>query len=299
MPIPLVLLAAMPAALLSLTPPDQPASNPPAPPAAAEPAVLAGPKVKTGEGRKSLVEREFGGKLKRLDVDPAQAALGLLELSDEEKAATDRVLVERAAIMDKLVTDHLREVAEMANAFQAGHTIEGLRLLKELFDKADAWRARGRLEDELAAKLGDPNATELRRLTGEYADAALAESAAEPGLSGKPRGRIGALMHERLTTLGHEIRRSYERTIGAGAKDLDALLKRLAVTPEQESVIRAAIQEAYVTTYGKPTRAQQTAAFLRIYGVLDAEQREELRKYMAEQRGTAESSTSAVRQDNK
>ena len=266
--------------LLTLTPPDQSA-----PPAASEPGVLAGPKVKTNDARKSLVEREFGGKLKRLDIDPAQAALGLLELGEEEKAATRTVLVERAAIMDTLVTDNLREVAEMASAFQARDTMEGLRLLKELFDKADAWRARGRLEDELAAKLSEPNATELRRLTKEYLDAALAESAAGPGLNGKPRGRLGALMHERLTNLGHEIRQSYERTIGAGAKDLDALLKRLAVTPEQESVIRAIIQDTYVATYGKPTKSQQTAAFLKIYGALEAEQRKEFAKYIGEQRG--------------
>jgi hypothetical protein len=258
--------------------------------------VLAGPKVKTGVARKSLVEREFGGKLKRLDVDPAQAALELLDLSEEERIATDRVRFERAAIMDKLVTDNLREVAEMANAFQARDTMEGLRLLKELFDKADTWRARGRLEDELAAELSEPNAAELRRITKEYLDAAIAESAAEPGLNGKPRGRLGALMHERLTTLGHEIRQSYERTIGAGAKDLDALLKRLAVTPEQESVIRAVIQDTYVATYGKPTKAQQAAAFLKIYGELDAEQRKEFAKYIGEQRGAAGSDTSTKEQ---
>jgi len=276
-----ILITMTTALLLTLTPPDQSV-----PPVASEPGVLAGPKVKTGDARKSLVEREFGGKLKRLDVDPAQAALELLDLSEEEQIATDRVRFERAAIMDKLVTDNLREVAEMANAFQARQTMEGLRLLKELFDKADAWRARGKLEDELAAELSEPNAAELLRLTREYMDAALAESAVEPGLNGKPRGRLGALMHERLTTLGHEIRQSYERTIGAGAKDLDALLKRLAVTPEQESVIRAVIQDTYVATYGKPTKAQQAAAFLKIYGELDAEQRKEFAKYIGEQRGS-------------
>ncbi len=283
--------------LVSLTPPDQPAPADPA--TGQEPSVLAGPKVKTGEGRKSLVEREFGGRLRRLDVDPAQATLGLLDLSAEEKAATRTVLEERAAIMDKLVTNNLREVAEMANAFQARQMTEGLRLLKELFDKAEDWRARGRLEDELAAKLGESNAAELRRMTREYMDAALAESAAEPGLNGKPRGRLGALVHERLTTLGHEIRQSYERTIGAGAKDVEALLKRLAVSPEQESTIRAVIEETYVATYGKPTRAQQTVAFLKIYNALDAEQRKELARYIGEQRGTVRSGAPEVSHDEK
>ena len=90
---------------------------------------------------------------------------------------------------------------------------------------------------------------------------------------------------ERLVAVGNEIRLSFERTVGAGAKDVDALLKRLGATPEQESTIRAAIQETYVTTFGKPTRAQQVAGFMKIYAALDGEQRKELAKYIGEQRG--------------
>jgi hypothetical protein len=96
-------------------------------------------------------------------------------------------------------------------------------------------------------------------------------------------------MLQKLSVLGNEIRQSYERTIGAGAKDVDALLARLGATPEQESVIRAVIQDAYVATYGKPTRTQQTTAFLKIYGALDADQRKELAKYIGEQRGSQSS----------
>jgi hypothetical protein len=281
--------------LLSLTPPDQDSTGSPA---KGERPVLSGPKVETARTQPTLVEREFGGKLKRLDVDPAQAALGLLELSEKEKDGTSRVLIERAAIMDTFVTDHLREVAETANAFQAQDWAGGLRLLNELMDKAHAWRARGKLEDELAATLTEANAAELRRLTREYVSASLAELAEEPGTNGKPRGRLAAVALERLTVLGHEIRQSYERTIGAGAKDIESLLKRLGVTPEQESVIRAVIQETYVATYGKPTKTQQTIAFLKIYGALDSEQRKELAKYIGEQRG-GRSGSPAEQQNSK
>jgi len=277
------------ATLPYLTPPDQTGERDVPVPVAAEPTndaqVLSGPKVKTAKTARSLVERGFGGKLKRLEVDPGQAALALIELSAQEKAAADAVLFERAAIMDKLVTDNLREVVEIANAFQAQDHAQGLRLLKGLMDNATAWRARHKLEDELAEKLTETNATELRRLTSEHIGAVVEESANEPGTNGKPRGRLAAVAIDRLTMLGHEIRQSYGRTVGAGAKDLDALLKRLAVTPEQESTIRVAIQDAYLATYGKPTKAQQTAAFLKIYNALDTEQRRDFAKYMGEQRG--------------
>ncbi|MBX3402797.1 MAG: hypothetical protein KF699_05205 [Phycisphaeraceae bacterium] len=261
-------------AMLTLTQPDP---NEAAQAGRAEsPPPLSGPKVASPDRPKSLVEREFGGKLKRLDVDPAQAALALLELSREETAATERILNERAAIMDRIVTDNLREVVEMAQAFAANDTMGGLRLAADLYKKAEPFVSRGRLVDELAGVLGDENAAELRRLTLEYGRAAIEESAQENGPNGRPRGRMGAVMHERLTTLGHEVRQSFERTVVAQGREFEALLKDLGVTPEQESVIRAVIEETYIATFGKPTRPQQTAGFIRIYGVLDAEQRREL-----------------------
>jgi len=267
------------ALVLGLTQPDPQ----PAPPQ--DPAVLAGPRVRTGDARATLIEREFGGKLKRIDTDPVQAVLGLLTLSPEEAAATQTILVERAAIMDKVVTDNLREVVRMAQAFQSQDAAEGLRLAADLFEKAAPLRARGTLEDELAATLTESNGTELRRLTREYRDAAITESAKEPGPGGKARGRIGAVAYERLAGLGNEVRLSFERTIGAGGKELEALLTSLGVSPEQESKLQAIIQDTYIATYGKPTRAQQVSGFLKIYGVLDADQRKEFARYIAEQRG--------------
>jgi hypothetical protein len=278
-----MLIAATVAVMLTLTQPDP---KPDAPPGAPDPAqALRGPKVEIPDRPRSLVEREFSGRLKRLEVDPAQAALALLRLSPEEKAATDRILDERAAIMDKIVTDNLREVVEMAQAFAANDQAAGLRLAGELYRKAEPFVMRGRLVDELSAVLSEENAAELRRLTQEYWRAAIEESALEQGAGGRPRGRMGAVMHQRLTTLGHEVRQSLERTVIAQGREFEALLGRLGVTPEQESVIRAAVEEAYVATMGKPTRVQQVAAFLKVYGVLNPEQRRELGRAIAGQRG--------------
>lgn len=260
--------------MLTLTQPDPGADAPANPPATAP--VLSGPKVETPDRPKSLVEREFSGRLKRLEVDPAQAALGLLQLSPEETAATERILNERAAIMDRIVTDNLREVVEMSQAFASRDSAAGLRLAGELLRKSGALVDRGRLVDELAGVLSEENAAELRRLTQEYWRAAIEESAQENGPGGRPRGRQGALAYERLVALGHEVRRSFERTVAARGRELESLLKDLGVSAEQESLIRAVIEETYVATFGKPTKAQQTAGFVKIYGVLDAEQRREL-----------------------
>ena len=263
---------AMTIAMFTLTQPDPGASATVSPPA------LSGPKVQSPNRPKSLVEREFGGRLKRLEADPAQAALVLLELSPEERAATERIFNERAAIMDRIVTENLRLVVEMSQAFQARDEVAGLALAADLYRKAGAFVERGRLVDELAAVLNEEQADELRRLTQEYWRAAIEETAQEKGPNGRPRGRQGALAYERLTMLGHEVRLSFERTVTAQGRELEALLKDLGVTPEQESVIRAVVEETYIATFGKPTRAQQVAGFVKVYDVLDAEQRRELAK---------------------
>lgn len=272
------------AVLLTLTQPDPGAATPDRP---EQPPALAGPKVQTAERPRSLVERDFAGRLKRLEVDPAQAALALLDLSAEEKAAADRILNERALIMDGVVTENLRQVVEMAQAFQARDTVAGLALAADLYKKAGAFVERGRLVDELAAVLSEDHASELRRLTQDYWRAAIDESAQEPGPNGRPRGRMGALTHERLVALGNEVRLSFERTVAARGRELEDLLKTLNVTPEQESKIRGVIEETYVATFGKPTKAQQALGFVKIYAVLNDEQRRELARLIREQRSAA------------
>lgn len=293
-----MLVAATAAALLTLTQPD-PGAAAPAPTAAPPP--LSGPKVESPERPKSLVERDFGGKLKRLEIEPAQAALALLDLNADEKAATEKILNERAAIMDTIVTDNLREVVEMSQAFAARDAAAGLRLAGELFRRSGAIVDRGRLVDELAKALTEANAAELHRLTIEYQRAAIEESAQQNGANGRPRGRQGAVAYERLAGWGNEIRLAFERTIVARGRELEDLLKELGVTPEQESKIRAVIEETYIATFGKPTKAQQTAGFIKIFGLLNDDQRAQLRKRLAEQRGVnaAESSTTGATRDSK
>lgn len=278
-----MLAAATAAALIFTLTQSDPGAAAPADTAA--PPALSGPRVENPDRPKSLVERDFAGKLKRLEVDPAQAALPLLDLNAEEKAATEKILNERAAIMDTIVTDNLREVVEMSQAFAARDAAAGLRLAGELFRKSGALVDRGRLVDELAGVLTEANAAELHRLTNEYLRAAIEESAQQNGVNGRPRGRQGAVAYERLAGWGNEIRLAFERTIVARGRELEDLLKQLGATPEQESKIRAVIEETYVATFGKPTKAQQTAGFIKIFGLLNDDQRAQLRKRLADQPG--------------
>lgn len=261
-----------------------------------DPSPLAGPKVNEQPGEKSpaapmdamtprtLVERDFEGKLRRLEVSPALAALELLSLSDEERQATQRILDERNMLMDELVQDHLKEITQLAGAFQSGDRAAGMKLLKPLIEDSAELRARGKLVDELAGALTEANAKELQRLTLEYTRALVNERMKDgnPQQPGKKLSRLEAGGYEYIAGLGQEIKRSYERVFALQAKDFDDLLAKLSLTPEQDSKIRALVTDLVQKTYGKSTQAQQTKVFLDAYAVLDADQRkvllEEVRK---------------------
>ncbi len=261
-----------------------------------DPSPLAGPKVDEQPGEKStptttdamtprtLVERDFEGKLRRLEVSPALAALELLSLSDEERKATQQIIDERNMLMDELVQDHLKEISQLAGAFQSGDRAAGMKLLKPLIEGSAELRARGKLVDELAGVLSESNAKELQRLTTEYTRALVSERMKDgnPQQPGKKLSRLEAGGFEYLAGFGQEIKRSYERVFALQAKDFDDLLAKLSLTPEQESKIRGMVTDLVQKTYGKSTQAQQTKVFIDVYAVLDEDQRkvllEEVRK---------------------
>lgn len=258
-----------------------------------DPPPLAGPKVNEQPREKSatemmaprtLVERDFEGKLRRLETSPAIAALELLSLTDDERKATQKIIDERNMLMDELVQDHLKEITQLAGAFQSGDRAAGMKLLKPLIEDSVELRARGKLVDELAGVLEESNAKELQRLTTEYTRALVSERMKDgnPQQPGKKLSRLEAGGYEYLAGIGQEIKRSYERVFALQARDFDDLLAKLSLSPEQESKIRGMVTDLVQKTYGKSTQAQQTKVFLDAYELLDADQRkvllEEVRK---------------------
>ena len=253
------------------------------PPAAEpkDPNVLRGPKVEEEAKARTLVSRDYQGKLVRLEVDPAQAALDLIELDPKDREAAHKIILERDALIDKLVFDNLKTIAELAQARQAGDAETTSRLIKDLWDKSAPWRERGRLADELARVLPDDKARQLKSLVDEYVRAAVEDRRAQPGKDGKAPGALGAVLAEGLEGFGREIKRSYERVFLSQAKDFDALIAKLQLTPEQESKVRQLVGDLFQKTYGKPTKAQSSKVFLQVYALLDPEQR----RMLAEQIG--------------
>lgn len=241
-------------------------------PAPAESAGLAGPSVKSPAGTTTLVERDMDGALKRLTVAPAEAAAHLLDLDEAARAKVNTILTERAALMDQLVSSHLRQIVELAGARQAGNTDEVRRLFREIWNDAGELKQRGTLGQDLARVLSASQSADLRRLTEEYMQVLITEEVTTNPGEGNA-GRMQAVTKVTVQMLGEEIRRSYDRVVGQRVRELDSLLLKLQTTPEQESTIRRITGDLFQATYGKPTDAQRSAMFVEVWKILTPEQR--------------------------
>lgn len=256
---------------------------------AADAAPLRGPAVDTtAKAAPSLVQRDFAGRIVKLDIPPAEAAAKLMTLDDDARAQVDRILLERSRILDKIVTDNLELLVRLQGAREGGEREEVARVFQELSAKAQPLRDRGQLAQELLGVLPDEQGRELRRLMQEYWQAivkqelddkknpgGVMDDAAAPAANPR-RDNREVMRQEMLAVVGGEIRRAYERTIGSAARDFDTLLAELNVTPEQESRIRKIVGDSFQASYGKATVQERTAVFAKVYEVLDEQQKTEV-----------------------
>lgn len=259
----------------------------PAPVEGANP--LAGPEVGPSStqraGKPSLIERDFEGKVKRLDERPEAAALRLLALSVEEKAATDAVLAERSAMLDTFVRENLNLLVRAQSAREGGNEGDRRAVYAEFREKLAPLAARGSLEEQLARCMTAGNAEQFRDLTREYWRAMVQEPAPMDGaMEGEGRGG-GGMVRLGLEAVGQEIRRAYERVIGEGTEKIEQLTAELQLTPEQHGKIRQLSIEFAQETGQKPTGLQKAGLFLQIRRELTPEQRERFVALIRERRG--------------
>lgn len=242
----------------------------------AEPA-LKGPKVEVPAAKATLVEHDFKGRLKRLEVPPEEAALKLLAVDDATKARTDKVFTERAAVLDRAVIENLELIAQIHSAGQSGDKAEALRLFQEFAKKLDSLKARGKLVDEVKAALPDDKRDRYAALVKEYHEAGVKDTMAA---SGEEKLTLKeAVGREVLQAVGREIKRSYDRQITGKSADYEKLLATLELRPEQESRVRNMVTDYVQVTKANPTAEQKRDLFWKIHKELDRDQRQKLVAY--------------------
>ena len=232
---------------------------------------------------RSIVQRDFQGRLKKLEENPAMVGLGKLALSAEEKQRVEKVIGDRAAALDTIVRDNLKLIIELAQAKQSGDTEATNRIQAQVLEKASPYFKRGTLMNEVHPALSEEHAAELKRMVNEYAAVVAEEKIADPMNGPKKENKVGALVAQGFEGFAAEAKASYERVIGGGGKEFESLIKLLQLTAEQESRIRQKAGDLFQKTYGKATKRQQFGLFMDIYAELDVEQRHRLAEYIGEE----------------
>lgn len=262
-------------------PADAPAAQPPS-----DSDALRGPTLTKHPDRPehSIVERDFNGKLRKLEDNPALVALHRLSLTPEQRAAAEKVVGDRAAALDTIVRDNLRLLVELAQAMQSGDTQSAGRLQAQAMEKAGPFLKRGPLVNELRPVLPEDTFAELRRMVDEYNALAAEDRMGDPMSGPRPGNKFGAMLAQGFEGFAAEARASYQRVVGQGGKDFENLIKILQLTPEQESAVRRIATDLFQKTYGKPTKRQQLRVFLDIYAELNPDQRRILAEHIGEER---------------
>ncbi|HYE02510.1 MAG TPA: hypothetical protein VD963_04670 [Phycisphaerales bacterium] len=260
-----------------------PAGTPPAPD------VLRGPVVAErgrDSGPASLVRRDFAGRLERPEGPAPEAALALLVLTPGEEARARAVLLERAAVVDRLVLDNL-ELLLRAQGLAEAEPAARARLVVDLAEAARPLTERGTMAQELERVLSAENGRRLRALVSEYVREAARERAtgAASGSARPTRAELRrALAAEAAEAVGLEFRLGVERTIGAAGRQFEELLQDLALSPEQEGRVRQIVGAAFEQSYGKLGRAERAAVFVRVWSVLEPDQQRRLAQLVIDER---------------
>jgi len=226
--------------------------------------VLSGPRIGLASKAATphaIIERDFDGKVRRLDTSPEEAALEHIDLTTEERAKVDEVLADRAALIDRLVRENLRTILDAAAAGQSGDRQGQVRALRELLSKAGELGERGRLRDQIVRVIAPEKADMLRMITDAYWKAVVEESEKADDERRGSRTRAGA--HEFLLAAGQEIRRSYERSIASKGAELDALLARLNLGEEKSTRVRNMFTDFGQKTLLNKATPEERRAFIR------------------------------------
>lgn len=246
-------------------------------------APLAGPQVgvhvQTGKSSLTLVRREFDGRLMRIESEPVAAAIAIMELSPADRQRADKVLLDRAVAIDRLLQDNMRLVLELQNAFQPGDDGDGQRALASLYEQAKPIFLKGQLVDLVAAQLPADQARELKRIVDDYRQAGIQDRMTR----GEQKDRFGAFLAENFTNFQKELEASGKRVFEGGDKDFAELSKKLDLTTEQEAKIQNMYLDMVAKSKGKPSKNDGLKVILQAMQLLSPEQKQKLREIIAQE----------------
>ncbi|MCA9305107.1 MAG: hypothetical protein KDA16_01130 [Phycisphaerales bacterium] len=237
----------------------------------------------------SIIQRTFEGTLQRLDIWPEEAAIELLDLTDESRERINDILASRAAAIDKVVSENLDELLKLANDGEGGRWFGALTRMRSFQKKINAKLEDTRpLVEQFAEVLPMEQADELTRMVEEYWDAFEADEVGEEieKLGGKMKASI-AEKAESLRIMGEELGRSYQRIEKSAAVYAEYFIRELGFTGENAQHVRDEVRE-FLSTIDDPENIKDDdwiPVIRRLYKKLDEAGRERLFEVILQQKG--------------
>lgn len=239
---------------------------------------LAGPRVATTQ-RTGIVQTEMSGRVLRPEKVIEQVAVERLTLSDDVRKRVDRVLLERAALIDRFVTDNLLLLNQAQTVGAAGTLKEKVTLFFVGLDRIRPAVGGPRLQDRIEAELPPDSAREFRAALREYWNALIAEAAATKPQDPPPPWAV--YLGESLASLGREIARSFQRQESSGTLVVDYLMADLGLSEKQLEIVREMKFDLLERSGMKPSVEEQKKLVIGVVAYLNEKQRDTLIKRFA------------------
>lgn len=240
------------------------------------PGLLAGPSLEPAARERTIVERDFDGRVKIPDPTPEQAALRLLAIDAETQPKIDRVLARRLQILSDFVGENLFLLQQLDTADKAGDKKGAILLALKAATELRALTENGTLQQQLARVLPVSQRREfnaiLARFWKEYAN----EQVKHPNKEGKARGRVEVVAEAKVQSLGREIERTVASMVGSGDLIARLLLKDITLLPEQRARVADIIELYARHAKDAPTDKQNQQLFVTLLTALDADQQKQL-----------------------
>jgi hypothetical protein len=232
---------------------------------------LAGPKVVEQEG-KSLIRRDFDGRVRILETSAPEEALDLLQLSAPEREAVEALLVKRAKLLEDFVADNVFLLGQIDTADKAGAKGQAAWLLFGMMGKLRPVTGDGLLEDQIARVLEPASRERFLSFVREYNLAAIKDRCSVPNKEGKIPSRFEAAAGIRGESLAREIERAYKRLESSGEFAFRLIFTGVELTDTQKTKIRELLEMHQRTTKGNASEKENGMLFLAILPHLTQEQ---------------------------
>lgn len=261
--------------------PSQPDSGDPTQSDTAMSSPLAGPSVKIESGTTAIGEASFQSGHTLPDSSPEEAALALLNLTDEERADVQRVLARRAAFLDEFIVDNIPLLTKLGVAAGTNDRLDQLGLAREAYEALRPMFRKGPLQRQVVEALPPAKRAEYDRILKDFWNTVVQARSGIRKPDGTLPNRFEIVTAVRFEMLGKEVERAFQRLLTSGDLFYKILVKGIPLRENQSAVIVPMIQR-HARRGDALTDLDNLRLFLAVMALLDTDQQRLLMANLAE-----------------